>query len=120
MITKFPKKHFITKILSFILILFSALSLKAQTIPAGENISLDLQLVNVNQSTVTSGIIYERVLQIANLYNFNKSTTFNTANYPYFKQALHEMHKASNGAKFVSVDVFKGIVGAHTQRILSC
>ena len=51
----------------------------AQTVPAGENISLDQQLSQVNQSTIISGIIYERVLQIANLYNFNKSTTFNMA-----------------------------------------
>ena len=51
----------------------------AQTVPAGENISLDQQLSQVNQSTIISGIIYERVLQIANLYNFNKSNTFNMA-----------------------------------------
>ena len=41
----------------------------AQTAPAGENISLDQQLSSVNQSSVTSGIIYERTLQI----NFNSS-----------------------------------------------
>jgi len=59
----------------------------AQTIPAGENISLDQQLSNINQTSVTSGIIYERVIQIANIYNFNATPTFNTANFNYFQQA---------------------------------
>ena len=65
--------------LSFFFTFFSGISLITQTVPAGENISLDQQLSQVNQSTVTSDIIYERVLQIANLYNFNKSNTFNMA-----------------------------------------
>jgi len=69
------------------LLLFSIIS-HAQTLPTGENISLDQQLSNIPQSTVTSGIIYERVISTSNLYNFNKVNTFNTANFPYFKQAL--------------------------------
>ena len=39
--TKFPTKHLVTKILSFFFILFSALSLTAQTIRADENINPD-------------------------------------------------------------------------------
>ncbi|MEN8816040.1 MAG: hypothetical protein ABF274_04120 [Nonlabens sp.] len=38
--------------------------------------TLDDALVNVNQTTVTSGIIYERTLQLANLYNFNREEGF--------------------------------------------
>lgn len=68
---------------------------KAQTSPATTN-TLDTQLSSISQTTVTSGIIYERTLQMANLYNFNKSATFNTANFDYFKQALLELNKASN------------------------
>ena len=73
----------------FLLAFILCIKVNAQTVPAGENISLDDQLSNVNQTSVTSGIIYERVMQIANLYNFNQSTTFNTANFSYFKQSLN-------------------------------
>ena len=69
--------------------------------------SLDEMLTNVNQSSVTSGIIYERTAQFANLYNFNKTSSYNTANSKMFIQALAEMYKASNKAKFISNDALK-------------
>lgn len=97
----------------FALLLFSMATL-AQTVPAGENISLDQQLSNIPQTTVTSGIIYERVIPVANLYNFNTVSTFNTANFPYFKQALSEMRIASNDTKFIPLDAFKNLVNATT------
>ncbi len=95
---------------SFLWVLLLSIASNAQTVPAGENISLDQQLTNINQTSVSSGIIYERVISTANLYNFNKVHTFNTANFPYFKQALSEMHRASNDTKFISLDAFKNIV----------
>ena len=61
----------------FLLGMLFSIATHAQTIPAGENISLDQQLNNISQTSVTSGIIYERVIPIANLYNFNKVNTFN-------------------------------------------
>jgi hypothetical protein len=65
--------------------------------------TLDPQLVNVNQSSVTSGIIYERVTQIANLYDFNQSgNVHNTANYAFFEQALSELYRASNNTRLIS------------------
>lgn len=57
---------------------------------------LDDALQPVDQTSVTSGIIYERVTQFANLYNYNKQENFNTATFAYFQQALSEMHRASN------------------------
>jgi hypothetical protein len=33
---------------------------------------LDSLLINVDQTSVTSGITYERTTQFANLYNFNR------------------------------------------------
>lgn len=69
--------------------------------------SLDDMLTNVNQSSVTSGIIYERTAQFANLYNFNKASDYNTANSKMFIQALAEMYNASNKAKFISNDALK-------------
>lgn len=86
-------------------------SANAQTVPpASENLTLDQQLSNINQSTVSSGIIYERVVPIANLYNYNKTSTFNTANFQYFKQAFKEMREASNHTKFISLDYLKNYV----------
>ena len=42
----------------------------------------DDALINIDQASVTSGIIYERVVQFANLYNFNtqfrKTAKFNS------------------------------------------
>lgn len=86
----------------------------SQTIPAGENISLDQQLSNISQTSVTSGIIYERVIQIANIYNFNTTTNFNTANFNYFQQALDEMNRASNGTKFTTLANFKNLIATTT------
>lgn len=91
-----------------------AIAAHAQSISADETISLDQQLSNIPQSSVTSGIIYERVISAANLYNFNKVSTFNTANFPYFKQAFSEMRRASNHTKFISIEAFTNLVAANT------
>lgn len=70
---------------------------------AKAQVTLDQQLVNVNQSTVTSGIIYERVKPFASLYTYNQPNgTNNTADYKYFEQALSELHRASNKLKLIS------------------
>lgn len=49
--TKFQTKCFITKILSFFFILFSGLSLIVQTIPAGENMSLNQKVLLETRKT---------------------------------------------------------------------
>lgn len=81
-------------------IIFSMLcfaNIFAQTSP------LDLQLVNINQSTVTSDIIYERVSRFANLYSYNQNgSSHNTASYQFFEQALSELYRASNKTKLIS------------------
>lgn len=64
---------------------------------------LDSMLVNVNKSSVTSGIIYERVTQFANLYNFNKADYSNSSDYKYFRQALNELHNASNHTRLINL-----------------
>ena len=86
----------------------------AQSAPANQNNSLDAQLSNINQTTVTSGIIYERVMKLANIYNFNQTTTFNTANFDYFKQAFSEMNRASNSTKFISINDFLNVIAPTT------
>ena len=99
---------------SIVLLLLFSIAVQSQTVPNGENISLDQQLSNIPQTSVSSSIIYERVISSANLYNFNKVSTFNTANFPYFKQALSEMRRASNDTKFITLDAFKSLVSLDT------
>lgn len=78
---------------------FLATLLFAQTNP------LDAQLININQSAVTSGFIYDRVTPLANLSVFNipGATPHNTADFRFFKQALVELYTASNYTKLVSL-----------------
>ena len=68
--------------------------------------TLDRQLQNINQSTVTSGIIYDRSTPLADLcvYNMPADEPHNTADFRFFKQALFELHKASNYGKLVSLE----------------
>lgn len=68
--------------------------------------TLDRQLQNINQSTVTSGIIYDRSTPLADLcvYNMPADEPHNTADFRFFKQALFELHKASNYGKLISLE----------------
>jgi hypothetical protein len=66
--------------------------------------ALDSMLVNIDQSSVKTGIIYERTYQKANLYNYNSKDYSHTAEYSFFRQSLLEMHRASNATKFISLE----------------
>jgi hypothetical protein len=57
----------------------------AQDLPKPDYDELDKKLTNIDTTKIKSGILYERTLQFANLYNFNLSDSSNTANYNYFK-----------------------------------
>ena len=48
-----------------------------------QNSSIDLQLANIDQSSVTSGIIYERSSRMANLYEFNQ----NPISFPFYESS---------------------------------
>jgi hypothetical protein len=81
------------KIFTFVCCIFA-------TVLFAQTSSLDPQLVNINKSSVTSGIIYERVPSFANLYSYNQNgNPHNTADYRFFEQALSELHRASNKNK---------------------
>ncbi|WCO01114.1 T9SS type A sorting domain-containing protein [Psychroserpens ponticola] len=94
----------------YLLVVFTLISnaINAQT-------KLDSMLVNVDKSTVTSGIIYERVTQFANLYNFNKPNYSNTADYKYLRQALNELHNASNQTRLISLQELENRIASTTQ-----
>ncbi len=78
--------------------------IQAQDESAAALKALDSMLVNIDQTSVKTGIIYERTLQKANLYNYNRENYSNTAEYSFFRQSLLEMHRASNAKKFISLD----------------
>jgi len=62
--------------------------------------SIDSLLVNIDKVELTSNVLYDRVMPIANLTIYNDS--INICNTKYFEQALFELHKSSNEQKFVS------------------
>ena len=72
----------------------------AQNLPDPDYDYLDKMLGDVDTTKINTGILYERTLQLANLYNFNLSDSLNTADYSYFKQAVLELYNASKGKKF--------------------
>ncbi|WP_034259639.1 T9SS type A sorting domain-containing protein [Altibacter lentus] len=61
---------------------------------------IDSMLVEIDQSTFTSGVLYDRTVGWSNLTSFNEEDKI--ANADYFEQALLDMYKASNEQKFVS------------------
>ena len=73
----------------------------AQELPTPDYNELDKQFVDIDTTKITSGILYERTAQLANLYNFNLSDSLNTANYDYFKQSILELYNASKARKFM-------------------
>lgn len=91
-----------------------SLSINAQDDDATQPKALDSLLTNIDQSLVTSGIIYERTLQLADLYNFNSEGNANTANFDYFRQCLLEMYRASNAKKFISLEELESKISGST------
>ncbi|KFC18821.1 T9SS type A sorting domain-containing protein [Chryseobacterium sp. FH1] len=72
-----------------------------QTLPTSETSTLDDKLVNIDKSSVTSGILYQRSSIFTRLYDFNKSSDFNTADAPFFEQSLTDLNYGSNQTKFI-------------------
>jgi hypothetical protein len=88
-------------------LLLTVWSSSAQEVENPLHNDLDKLLVDIDTSKIKSGILYERTMQLANLYNFNSSDSLNTANYKYFKQALLELHNASKQQKFCKPNVLE-------------
>ncbi len=94
--------NFKSKIMKQIL-LFVLLVLNVHINFAQEHVQpfkIDSMLVNIEKTTFTSDILYERVFPWAGLKRFN-DTTF-VSNTDHFEQALYELYIASNEQKFMS------------------
>jgi hypothetical protein len=61
---------------------------------------IDSMLAQIDKTTFTTGILYDRVSALANLSAFNSNSNMSFAS--HFEQALFELHKASNEQKFIS------------------
>ena len=74
-----------------------------------QNSSLDKRLEKIDQSSLKSGILYDRTMQMAdlNIYNMPSEKPHNTANYGFFLQALSEMHRGSNKKLLVSAEALQ-------------
>ncbi len=59
---------------------------------------IDSMLVNIDKTTLTTNILYERTTPWSKLPIFNDSINVSTKG--HFEQALHELYKASNQQKF--------------------
>lgn len=87
----------------------------AQDLPNPDYDELDKMLGNIDTTKINTGILYERTIQLANLYNFNLSDSLNTADYSYFKQAILELYNASKSKKFVHSKKLETILGENAQ-----
>ena len=95
----------------FTIILFLCLSIiaKAQVLPTAQSFKQQDSIywenaLSLIKPQITTGILYSKVVPFSNLYNFN-SADYNTADAGLFKQALSEMHRASdNASQFITVD----------------
>ena len=72
----------------------------AQVLSLSETSTLDDKLINIDKSSVTSGILYQRSPAFTTLYDFNKTSEFNNANSAFFEQSLTDLYY---GSKHVSL-----------------
>jgi len=77
-------------------LLISSLSVKSQE----QEIGIDSLLSNIDKTTFTSGILYDRVVPWSGINTFNEKQ--NISALKHFEQALNELYKASNMQKFIS------------------
>ncbi len=64
--------------------------------------NVDSLIAPLNKESFTSGVLYDRVVPIANLTSFNTATN-NVSSLPHFEQALYELYRAAKKTKFNSV-----------------
>lgn len=64
---------------------------------------------NLNNSQITSGILYNKVAMSSNLFDFNRGK-YNLSHAEHFMQAINELHYASDQTKFISAKQLKSII----------
>jgi hypothetical protein len=62
-------------------------------------------LVDIDKTSFTSGVLYDRSGAWSNLTSFNSNDKL--ANKVLFEQALHDLYKASNQEKFIDYNTLR-------------
>ena len=86
--------------------------LTAQNTAQEPEISIDSMLINIDKTTFTSGILYDRVTPLAQLTTFNDSTK-NVSSLKHFEQSLYELYRSSNKQK---LDHYKNFRKKYTEK----
>jgi hypothetical protein len=66
---------------------------------------IDSMLVDIDKTSFTSGVLYDRSGAWSNLTSFNSNDKL--ANKVLFEQALHDLYKASNQEKFIDYNTLR-------------
>ena len=85
-----------------LLLLFCSNAFSQDKIKTEMNTEVDKMIEDLDKSKITSGILLERSGNFAMLSEFNSRLKDKHINYSYFKQALLDIHMASNKKKFIS------------------
>lgn len=72
-----------------------------------------VMLSNLNTSQITSGVLIDKVTSFANIINYN-SIENNWSNKEQFNQALSELYRASDQARFISITELKNRTASTT------
>lgn len=84
-----------------------------QTLPLSETSTLDDKLINIDKSSVSSGILYQRSPAFTTLFDYNKTPDFNTANYSFFEQSLTDLYYGSKKTKFIKFEDLRNLISAN-------
>lgn len=86
--------------------------LQAQNLPTAKTFKQQDSIywktsLQIIKPQITTGILYDKVYPISNLYNFN-TNNYNTSNASIFKQAVSEIYRSStNKSQFKSIEDLK-------------
>lgn len=93
-------KKFIT---TFLLTLTITISFSQVTISYDQSKSIDSLTSNLDKSSLTSDILYNRVTSFSKISSYN-TTENNTSNRKHFEQSFSELYKASKQEKLMTVE----------------
>lgn len=63
-------------------------------------------MTNLNTAQITSGILYNKTAMFCSLYDYNRGK-YNDSHADHFKQAINELHYASEQTRFISAQQLK-------------
>ena len=77
----------------------------------------DAMMSNLNTTSLTRGVLYNRVGMFANLYDFNRGV-FNLSHANHFLQGINELYYASNQTNFISAKQLSASIDANRPSVV--